>query len=151
MKRFPSELSPRMATKAQPGFTRRESYSTLVTSGFPLWLRNSAPSSRCWKVIARNYRSGRNREFVECSKKPHWGNYQRHYSHVPPTGYISFMSTGTGPAKIRCAQCEQPESACQCEKYCCLCQSVIDVRICTDGLMYCEPCRTACDYKTSSE
>jgi hypothetical protein len=63
--------------------------------------------------------------------------------------YIHCMSTSAGPAKLRCAQCEQPEAECQCEKYCCLCQSVIDVRICTDGLMYCDPCRTACDYKTS--
>ena len=35
-----------MATNRQPGFTLRESYSTPVTSGFPLWLRNSAPSKR---------------------------------------------------------------------------------------------------------
>jgi hypothetical protein len=61
------------------------------------------------------------------------------------------MSTGTSSTKIHCAQCEQPEGACQCEKFCCLCQSVIDVRICVDGLMYCEPCRTACDYKTSDD
>jgi len=59
------------------------------------------------------------------------------------------MSTGTGPAKYRCTQCEQTESNCICEKYCVLCQSVIDVRLCNDGLFYCEPCRTACDYKTS--
>src|ERR1039457_3188400 len=59
------------------------------------------------------------------------------------------MSTGTGPAKHRCAQCEQPEDSCQCERYCCLCQSVIDIRLCADGLLYCTPCREACDYKTS--
>jgi hypothetical protein len=59
------------------------------------------------------------------------------------------MSTGTGSAKYKCAQCEQSESACECEKFCCLCQAVIDVRLCNDGLMYCEPCRTACEYKTS--
>lgn len=41
------------------------------------------------------------------------------------------------------------EDTCQCEKYCCLCQAVADIRICADGLMYCEPCRKACDYKTS--
>ena len=72
--------------------------------------------------------------------------------HVPATAfprYINFMSTGTGSAKYNCAQCEQPEENCQCEKYCCLCQSVIDIRLCGDGLMYCEPCRTACDYKTA--
>ena len=61
------------------------------------------------------------------------------------------MSTGTGSAKCKCAQCEQLEENCQCEKYCCLCQSVIDVRLCMDGLLYCEPCRTACDYKTSAQ
>ena len=61
------------------------------------------------------------------------------------------MSTATGPAKFRCAQCEKSEGDCLCEKYCYLCQSVIEVRLCSDGLMYCEPCRTACGYKTSSD
>jgi hypothetical protein len=60
------------------------------------------------------------------------------------------MSTTTSHAKIKCAQCEQPENSCQCEKFCVLCQSVLEIRICEDGLMYCEPCRTACEYKTSS-
>jgi len=59
------------------------------------------------------------------------------------------MSTATGTAKFRCLQCERPEGQCDCEKFCCLCQSGGDIRICADGLMYCEPCRTACDYKTS--
>jgi hypothetical protein len=59
------------------------------------------------------------------------------------------MSTGTSRTRVHCAQCELPESQCACEKFCCLCQSELDVRICQDGLMYCEACRTACDYKTS--
>ena len=59
------------------------------------------------------------------------------------------MSTGTGSAKYRCAQCERPEESCECNKYCCLCQTVLEVRLCQDGLMYCEPCRSACDYRTS--
>ena len=59
------------------------------------------------------------------------------------------MSTATGHAKYRCLQCERPENQCECEKFCALCQSTGEVRICADGLMYCEPCRTACDYKTS--
>jgi len=63
--------------------------------------------------------------------------------------YISHMSTRPSSTRFRCAQCDLPEENCQCEKYCCLCQGAIDVRICGDGLMYCEPCRTACDYKTS--
>src|SRR5215472_7731884 len=54
--------------------------------------------------------------------------------------YSRFMSAGTGTARFRCAQCEQSEENCECEKYCCLCQSVIDVRFCADGLMYCDPC-----------
>ncbi|MFZ0814478.1 MAG: hypothetical protein WAM78_03110 [Candidatus Sulfotelmatobacter sp.] len=61
------------------------------------------------------------------------------------------MSTGTGQAKYRCAQCEMPEAQCNCEKYCCLCQTVLDIRVCQDGLMYCDACRNACDYKTSDE
>lgn len=65
-------------------------------------------------------------------------------------GYSNPMGAGTGSAKIRCAQCEQSENSCTCEKYCVLCQSVIDVRLCEDGLMYCEPCRSACDYKPAS-
>ena len=53
--------------------------------------------------------------------------------------------------KFRCAQCEQLETECQCEKYCCLCQAINEIRMCDDGLMYCEPCRKACDYKTSDD
>jgi hypothetical protein len=70
------------------------------------------------------------------------------FSIVPPGANIADMSTGTGQAKSRCAQCEMLESQCECDKYCCLCQTALDVRICTDGLMYCHDCRTACDYKT---
>jgi len=72
-------------------------------------------------------------------------HYLGHVSSATLARYISLMS----PTKFRCAQCEKPEESCECEKYCCLCQGVIDVRLCSDGLMYCEPCRTACDYKTS--
>jgi hypothetical protein len=75
--------------------------------------------------------------------------YQRHIPRPAARRYIIAMSYGTSPAKMRCAQCEMPEDQCECEKYCCLCQTVLEVRICQDGLMYCEPCRTACDYKTS--
>jgi hypothetical protein len=63
--------------------------------------------------------------------------------------YLIPMSTGTSHAKYRCAQCEMPEAQCECDKFCCLCQTQLDIRICADGLMYCEPCRRACDYKTS--
>ena len=77
------------------------------------------------------------------------GDYQGHFSRACDARYITFMSTGTGPAKYRCAQCDQPESSCDCEKFCCLCQAVTNIRVSDDGLMYCEDCRKACDYKTS--
>jgi len=59
------------------------------------------------------------------------------------------MSYGTSLAKFRCAQCEKSEDQCECDKFCCLCSSQLDIRICKDGLMYCEPCRSVCDYQTS--
>src|SRR6266480_4555248 len=129
MKRLPSEVSPRIATNKHPGFTRRESYSTLLTSGFPLWLRISAPSSRCWNVIAGNYRTRETMRNHRTRSPRHNIDYQGHFSAAPPPRYISFMSTGTGPARYKCAQCEQVESSCECEKFCCLCQSVIDIRL----------------------
>jgi hypothetical protein len=63
--------------------------------------------------------------------------------------YTSIMSSKPGLSRIICAQCEQLEAKCWCEKFCVLCQSEIAVRLCTDGLLYCEPCRTACEYKTA--
>ncbi len=48
----------------------------------------------------------------------------------------------------RCAQCDEPESKCQCERYCCLCMSQYNVRLVGDGLYYCADCREACDYQT---
>ena len=59
------------------------------------------------------------------------------------------MSTGTGHAKYRARNASSPKTRLPVRKVLRLCQSVLDVRICNDGLMYCEPCRTACDYKTS--
>ena len=53
-------------------------------------------------------------------------------------------------SRIVCAQCERPEASCWCEKFCVLCQSEIDVHLCTDGLLYCDACRTACDYKLAN-
>ena len=61
------------------------------------------------------------------------------------------MSTKPAAGRILCAQCEQSESNCHCEKYCVLCQSQMDVRLCTDGLLYCDPCRTACDYHVANK
>jgi hypothetical protein len=76
-------------------------------------------------------------------------HYQGHFSPAAGPRYITLMSTGTGPAKYRCAQCDQVASSCDCEKFCCLCQAVQDIRFCGDGLMYCEDCRKTCDYQTA--
>ncbi len=53
----------------------------------------------------------------------------------------------TTKTKFRCAQCEMIEERCDCEKYCSFCQGQLDVRLCEDGLYYCQPCREACDYQ----
>ena len=63
--------------------------------------------------------------------------------------YSQLMSPTATPKKYRCMQCEMTEDRCDCERYCCLCQSQMDVRLCEDGLYYCQPCREACDYKVS--
>ena len=56
------------------------------------------------------------------------------------------MATST---KIfHCAQCEKIEVRCACDKYCCLCESQLDIRLCEDGLFYCPACREACGHKT---
>ena len=60
------------------------------------------------------------------------------------------MSSRPGVSRIVCAQCERPEESCSCDKFCVYCQSQLDVRLCTDGLMYCEACREACEYKTAN-
>ena len=59
------------------------------------------------------------------------------------------MPATTTKVKVRCMQCEQIEERCECEKFCVLCQSQLDVRLCQDGLFYCQPCREACEYKVS--
>ena len=55
------------------------------------------------------------------------------------------MATTT--KRVICSQCEQIEQRCECERYCCLCQTQLDVGMCQDGLYYCDACRKACDYK----
>ena len=44
-----------------------------------------------------------------------------------------------------CAVCDLTEKTCTCERYCGLCQSHADVRLCEDGLYYCRPCRESCE------
>jgi len=60
------------------------------------------------------------------------------------------MATGTETKKkYLCMQCDATEAKCDCEKYCCCCQGLIDVRLCEDGLYYCPACREACNYRVS--
>ena len=49
------------------------------------------------------------------------------------------------PKDFICLVCELPEKRCSCERFCGLCQSPYDVRLCEDGQDYCRPCREACD------
>ena len=46
---------------------------------------------------------------------------------------------------VLCSQCDQPESKCTCERYCCYCQGLERIRLCTDGQYYCPDCREACE------
>jgi hypothetical protein len=57
-------------------------------------------------------------------------------------------SAGTAKSWV-CMQCDMPETKCICDKFCCLCQSQLGVRLCEDGLMYCPGCREACGYKVA--
>ncbi len=75
-------------------------------------------------------------------------SYQRHFLRLPAPRYASLMATAS-KTRYRCMQCEMTEDKCACEKYCCLCQGQVDVRLCQDGLYYCPPCREACGYKVS--
>jgi hypothetical protein len=49
------------------------------------------------------------------------------------------------PKLFQCAVCDLPERRCECDRFCGLCQSLDDVRLCEDGLFYCRPCRESCD------
>jgi hypothetical protein len=44
--------------------------------------------------------------------------------------------------------CDKEEKDCLCEKYCTICKSDEDVRLCVDGCYYCGVCREVCDYTT---
>jgi sulfur transfer complex TusBCD TusB component (DsrH family) len=48
--------------------------------------------------------------------------------------------------RFHCLQCELEEEQCTCDKYCALCMTDSDVRLCQDGVFYCRDCREACDY-----
>ena len=43
-----------------------------------------------------------------------------------------------------CGMCDQQESQCKCDRYCCICMGQSGIRLCGDGLYYCPDCREAC-------
>ena len=45
-----------------------------------------------------------------------------------------------------CTACNMTEVKCQCEKYCILCRSDVQVRLCQDGCYYCRECREVCEF-----
>ena len=49
-----------------------------------------------------------------------------------------------------CAQCDQEEERCKCDRFCILCQGWDSVRLCADGQYYCLNCREACDLRAQS-
>ena len=44
-----------------------------------------------------------------------------------------------------CVMCEKLELNCTCGKFCTMCKSDEDARLCFDGCYYCQMCRDACD------
>ena len=46
---------------------------------------------------------------------------------------------------VLCAQCDLPESKCECTKYCTYCQGLEGIRLCADGAYYCPDCREVCE------
>ena len=46
---------------------------------------------------------------------------------------------------ILCTQCDLAEEKCKCDRYCCYCQALHNIRLCMDGKYYCPDCREACE------
>jgi hypothetical protein len=65
------------------------------------------------------------------------------------------VSPGGGMAanyrRVVCAQCDQPEESCTCEKYCVICKGQHNIRLGADGLYYCPDCREACDVALAND
>ena len=49
------------------------------------------------------------------------------------------------PMPYICAMCDKHESNCPCDKFCVICKSDEDVRLCFDGCYYCQVCREVCE------
>ena len=49
-----------------------------------------------------------------------------------------------------CGSCSKLEQQCKCDRFCMLCQSDYQVRLCEDGYYYCKDCREACDFRVET-
>ncbi len=47
---------------------------------------------------------------------------------------------------FKCNLCTETEENCKCDRFCVLCQTDYQIRLCGDGYYYCKDCREACDY-----
>ena len=61
------------------------------------------------------------------------------------------MKKGKDAMVYLCNMCSHEETDCRCVKYCMVCKSDEDPRLCTDGCYYCADCREACEYRTQDE
>jgi hypothetical protein len=53
--------------------------------------------------------------------------------------------------QIVCAQCDQTEQNCKCDRYCTICKGQTQVKLCSDGLFYCPDCREACEVELANK
>jgi hypothetical protein len=70
--------------------------------------------------------------------------------HTLSSGRDSRYSAPMPETRYLCTQCDREEDKCLCDKYCNLCQSQYNVRLCSDGLYYCGDCREACDLRAQN-
>ena len=50
-----------------------------------------------------------------------------------------------------CTVCGNSEKHCECSRFCMLCRSDLDVRLCEDGCYYCADCRDACGFSAEQK
>jgi hypothetical protein len=60
---------------------------------------------------------------------------------------FNLIGSEGGPMFI-CVTCSKLEQQCKCDRFCMLCQSDFQVRLCEDGYYYCKDCRDACDFRS---
>ena len=51
-------------------------------------------------------------------------------------------------ANFLCIACGKAEDQCGCDRYCVLCHSSYNARLCEDGQYYCADCREVCGFAT---